>query len=193
MADGLDVCVRDGVPVRGRHRQRSGGADLATFAGTLDDAADRLDHLVDLGVNCVYFYNDWRAEKAWGATRPDYGRDEVHQFLIDNALMIAEDLQQNPMVTLATAEGGLGFDLQWAAGFVHPVCAVLETTVDEERDLHAVAAAMLSDRVLHPGGVRRVARGGERSNTHHRRSQRKRPRFVGSDSPGCASRRSRRR
>lgn len=246
----------------------------ATFAGTLDDAAERLGHLVDLGVNCVelmpvaefsgdvswgynpallyavesayggpdalkrfvdaahgvgigvvldvvynhlgpsdldvwrfdgwydgdgggiYFYNDWRAATAWGATRPDYGRDEVRQYLIDNAvmwlqeyridglrldstvnirnakgedgpdgdlddgwrlladlcdtvhsrcpgtLMIAEDLQQNPLITTSTAEAGLGFDLQWAAGFVHPIRAVLETPVDEERDLAAVAAAL---------------------------------------------------
>ncbi len=35
----------------------------------------------------IYFYNDWQAETAWGATRPDYGREEVRQYLIDNALM----------------------------------------------------------------------------------------------------------
>ncbi|WP_413162246.1 alpha-amylase family glycosyl hydrolase [Capilliphycus salinus ALCB114379] len=35
----------------------------------------------------IYFYNDWRAETAWGNTRPDYGRPEVRQFLRDNALM----------------------------------------------------------------------------------------------------------
>ncbi len=35
----------------------------------------------------IYFYNDWRAETPWGATRPDYGRKEVRQFIHDNALM----------------------------------------------------------------------------------------------------------
>ncbi len=35
----------------------------------------------------IYFYNDWRAETPWGATRPDYGREEVRQYLRDNALM----------------------------------------------------------------------------------------------------------
>jgi len=35
----------------------------------------------------IYFYNDWRAETPWGATRPDYGRKEVRQFIRDNALM----------------------------------------------------------------------------------------------------------
>ncbi len=35
----------------------------------------------------IYFYNDSRAETPWGATRPDYGRPEVRQFIRDNALM----------------------------------------------------------------------------------------------------------
>ena len=148
----------------------------------------------------IYFYNDWRADTAWGSTRPDYGRDEVRQYLIDNALMwlqdyrldglrldstvnirnakgepgpdgdladgwrfladltdtvaatspgktlIAEDLQANPMITRPTSEGGLGFALQWAAGFVHPVRAVLESGDDHERDLSSVAAAMRGSR-----------------------------------------------
>lgn len=35
----------------------------------------------------IYFYNDWRAQTPWGATRPDYGRGEVRQYIRDNALM----------------------------------------------------------------------------------------------------------
>ncbi|MEB3282852.1 MAG: alpha-amylase family glycosyl hydrolase [Lyngbya sp.] len=35
----------------------------------------------------IYFFNDRRAETAWGETRPDYGRPEVRQFLRDNVLM----------------------------------------------------------------------------------------------------------
>jgi 1,4-alpha-glucan branching enzyme len=34
----------------------------------------------------IYFYNDWRAETPWGKTRPDYGRQEVREYLRDNAL-----------------------------------------------------------------------------------------------------------
>jgi 1,4-alpha-glucan branching enzyme len=34
----------------------------------------------------IYFYNDWRAETPWGKTRPDYGRQEVRDYLRDNAL-----------------------------------------------------------------------------------------------------------
>jgi len=35
----------------------------------------------------IYFYNDWRAETPWGETRPDYGREEVREYIRDNALM----------------------------------------------------------------------------------------------------------
>lgn len=35
----------------------------------------------------IYFYQDWKAETPWGATRPDYGRSEVRQYIRDNALM----------------------------------------------------------------------------------------------------------
>jgi len=31
----------------------------------------------------IYFYNDWRGDTPWG-TRPDFGRPEVRQFLLDN-------------------------------------------------------------------------------------------------------------
>jgi 1,4-alpha-glucan branching enzyme len=39
----------------------------------------------------IYFYNDWRAETPWGATRPDYGRLEVRQYIADNVRMWMRD------------------------------------------------------------------------------------------------------
>ncbi|MDF1811842.1 MAG: alpha-amylase family glycosyl hydrolase [Verrucomicrobiales bacterium] len=39
------------------------------------------------GKGGIYFYNDWRASTPWGDTRPDYGRNEVRQYIRDNALM----------------------------------------------------------------------------------------------------------
>ena len=39
----------------------------------------------------IYFYNDWRAKTPWGATRPDYGRAEVRQFIRDNVFMWLEE------------------------------------------------------------------------------------------------------
>ncbi|GFO57248.1 1,4-alpha-glucan branching enzyme [Geomonas sp. Red276] len=39
----------------------------------------------------IYFYNDRRSTTPWGDTRPDYGRDEVRQYLRDHALMWLEE------------------------------------------------------------------------------------------------------
>ncbi len=39
----------------------------------------------------IYFYNDWRSETPWGDTRPDYGREEVQNFIKDNALFWLEE------------------------------------------------------------------------------------------------------
>jgi 1,4-alpha-glucan branching enzyme len=39
----------------------------------------------------IYFYNDRCSQTPWGETRPDYGRDEVRQYLRDNALMWFEE------------------------------------------------------------------------------------------------------
>lgn len=35
----------------------------------------------------IYFYNDDRAHTPWGDTRPDYGRNEVRQYIFDNVCM----------------------------------------------------------------------------------------------------------
>jgi 1,4-alpha-glucan branching enzyme len=45
------------------------------------------------GLGGIYFYNDWRAETPWGETRPDYGREEVRQYLRDNAMMWIEEFK----------------------------------------------------------------------------------------------------
>lgn len=39
----------------------------------------------------IYFYNDWRAETPWGNTRPDFGRPEVQQYILDNVKMWMHD------------------------------------------------------------------------------------------------------
>ena len=43
------------------------------------------------GKGGIYFYNDDRSETPWGDTRPDYGREEVRTFIVDNALMWLRD------------------------------------------------------------------------------------------------------
>ncbi len=65
-------------------------------------------------------------------------------------LLIAEDMQQDPVVTRPSAEGGLGFHSQWDAGFVHPVRRALEAPRDEDRDLLAVARAITGHYVGAP-------------------------------------------
>jgi 1,4-alpha-glucan branching enzyme len=35
----------------------------------------------------VYFYNDWRGKTPWGETRPDFGRQEVRDYIVDNVRM----------------------------------------------------------------------------------------------------------
>lgn len=41
----------------------------------------------------IYFYNDHRCHTPWGDTRPDYGREEVRQFIGDNAFMWLKDFR----------------------------------------------------------------------------------------------------
>jgi len=41
----------------------------------------------------IYFYNDWRAQTPWGNTRPDFGRFEVQQYILDNARMWLKDFR----------------------------------------------------------------------------------------------------
>lgn len=43
------------------------------------------------GMGGIYFYNDWRAATPWGLTRPDFGRLEVRQYILDNIKMWLRD------------------------------------------------------------------------------------------------------
>ncbi len=184
----------------------------------------RFDGWADGDGGGIYFYNDWQAVTPWGHTRPDYGRPEVRNYLIDNARMwladyhidglrldstinirnvhgvdtedgtleagidflrelttaihtefpgaemIAEDLAWSQLPTQPIEAGGLGFDSQWSAEFVHPVRAALITPDDAERDLDAVAAAVVGhgghlDRVLYTESHDEVANGSTRVTT----------------------------
>ncbi len=57
-------------------------------------------------------------------------------------ITIAEDLQNNEWLTKSPDEGGAGFDLQWDAGFVHPVRFAAITPSDEERSIDSLKAAI---------------------------------------------------
>jgi 1,4-alpha-glucan branching enzyme len=43
------------------------------------------------GKGGIYFYNDWRSKTPWGDTRPDFGRSEVRQYILDNVRMWMHD------------------------------------------------------------------------------------------------------
>lgn len=76
----------------------------------------------------IYFYNDWKASTPWGQNRPDYGRNEVRQFIHDNAMMWLEDyhfdgLRYDATVYIRTIKGPGDRDLpegwsllQWING-----------------------------------------------------------------------------
>ncbi|GAB3921217.1 alpha-amylase family glycosyl hydrolase [Mucilaginibacter myungsuensis] len=53
----------------------------------------QFDGWAENGKGGIYFYNDWKSETPWGDTRPDYGRNEVRQYIRDNALMWLEEYQ----------------------------------------------------------------------------------------------------
>ena len=57
-------------------------------------------------------------------------------------ITMAEDLQGNARVTKDTGAGGMGFDAQWDARFVHPVRRALVTTDDAARDMDALRFAV---------------------------------------------------
>ena len=41
----------------------------------------------------IYFYNDHRAWTPWGENRPDYGREEVRQYIRDNVMLWLEEFR----------------------------------------------------------------------------------------------------
>lgn len=57
-------------------------------------------------------------------------------------LLIAEDMQSQNSITRPIAEGGIGFDTQWDANFVHPVRNVLQQSHDEDRCLQSIMDAL---------------------------------------------------
>lgn len=59
-----------------------GPSDLPTW---------QFDGWSENGKGGIYFYNDHRSATPWGDTRPDYGRQEVRDFILDNARMWLTD------------------------------------------------------------------------------------------------------
>ena len=58
-------------------------------------------------------------------------------------LHIAEDMQDVDAITRPPHEGGAGFASQWDAGFVHPVRAVMASSMDGARNMADLRSAVL--------------------------------------------------
>jgi 1,4-alpha-glucan branching enzyme len=57
-------------------------------------------------------------------------------------ISISEDMQNYEWVAKDAGEGGAGFDAQWDADFVHAVRASIIGSIDDGRDMYAVASAI---------------------------------------------------
>ena len=53
--------------------------------GPSDLSLWQFDGWSENGKGGIYFYNDWKSATPWGDTRPDYGRQEVRRYILDNA------------------------------------------------------------------------------------------------------------
>lgn len=99
----------------------------------------------------IYFYNDHRSETPWGDTRPDYGRPEVRQFILDNALMWLEEyhidgLRYDMILYIRSVHGGdeeipEGWSLmQWINQTIHERFPERILIAEDLRDNSAVTA-----------------------------------------------------
>jgi 1,4-alpha-glucan branching enzyme len=61
-------------------------------------------------------------------------------------ITIAEDLQGDPSLVIPTERGGAGFGAQWDNSFIHGVRPALVEHDDADRDVEAVARAIVGDR-----------------------------------------------
>ena len=101
----------------------------------------------------IYFYNDHRAETPWGATRPDYGRNEVREFIRDNALMWLREyrvdgLRMDMTLFMRSIGGGVGDELpdgwslmQWLNSEIRAQHPAAITISEDLRDNAAITDA----------------------------------------------------
>jgi 1,4-alpha-glucan branching enzyme len=103
------------------------------------------------GMGGIYFYNDWRANTPWGETRPDYGRSEVRQYIIDNALMWLENyhidglrMDMIPYVRNVNADSNPANDLQEGYSLIQAINSEIHNRFPNKftiaEDLHTLNA-----------------------------------------------------
>jgi 1,4-alpha-glucan branching enzyme len=107
----------------------------------------------------IYFYNDWRSETPWGNTRPDYGREEVRQYIRDNALMWLEQYRVDglrmdmvPYIRNVKADGNEGNDIpegktliQWINGEIREKYPHKITIAEDLHTLESITGPLEHD------------------------------------------------
>lgn len=73
-------------------------------AADLEQSLWRYDGWSENGGGGIYFYNDWRAATPWQSPRPDYGRPEVRDYIVDNAMMWLEEYRLDGLRLDQTAQ-----------------------------------------------------------------------------------------
>ncbi len=63
--------------------------------------------------------------------------------LFPKTILIAEDIQRDPVITKPIADGGYGFDSQWDPAFNWPVRNVVVAVEDQHRSMQFIAEAIL--------------------------------------------------
>ncbi len=98
------------------------------------------------GLGGIYFYNDERAHTPWGDTRPDYGRREVRDFILDNARMWLRDYHADglrfDMTPFIRSVDGSGYDLPDGWSLMQEVNGALR---EERPNLITIAEDMHGD------------------------------------------------
>lgn len=101
----------------------------------------------------IYFYQDWRSSTPWGDTRPDYGRQEVRDFILDNARMWlcdyhADGLRLDMTPYMRTVDGFSG-DIPDGWTMMHDVGALVRSEfpgrITIAEDLHNTPAVTSTD------------------------------------------------
>ena len=101
--------------------------DATLYIRTVDGEPDADDSALADGWSYLAWINDEiRARQPWKIT-------------------IAEDLQGNPAIVRPTADGGAGFAAQWDPAFISAVRPALIAVHDTDRDIGAVADAILGE------------------------------------------------
>ncbi len=108
----------------------------------------------------IYFYNDWRSETPWGNTRPDFGREEVRRYILDNALMWLEQYRVDglrmdmvPYIRNVKADGNPGNDIPEGKTMIRWINSEIQKKYPHKitiaEDMHSLDSITNS---LHQGG-----------------------------------------